>query len=273
MVTVPPYDSRGNCGGLTSSINAGLSLVYDCRIYMVSGGVHTIHVRVDDKNQIIEPNEVDNLYGPVELNVGGPTPTPTRTPTGAPTETPVPATPVPTSTNTPLPTDTATPTSMPLPTDTPTATSTPQPTDTPTVTPLPTDTPVPTDTATATPTFTPVPPTNTPVPSFPDLVIDHISVDPSEPTTDDDIYVEVYVKNQGNTEADWSTVAVFINGNPEDDGMISSLDPNETKSEELHVQELPAGEYQINIVADSDEEVTEADEGNNSYSFTLTVTE
>jgi hypothetical protein len=94
--------------------------------------------------------------------------TPTATPTGTPSATPT-ATATATSTSTPTATGTFTATPTGTSTATPTATHTDTPTTTPTVTHTATPTGVPSDTPTA--TDTPVPPTDTPVPIKPVIVL------------------------------------------------------------------------------------------------------
>jgi M6 family metalloprotease-like protein len=120
-------------------------------------------------NTPVPPTELPTLVPtntplpPTATSTGTPTNTP-QPPTSTPTRTPVPPTTAPTQppTHTPLPptaTHTHTPTNTTIP-----ATATSRPSDTalpPTHTPAPTDTSLP---PTSTSTFTPLPPTNTPIP-------------------------------------------------------------------------------------------------------------
>ncbi|MCK4817942.1 hypothetical protein KA005_19380, partial [bacterium] len=98
----------------------------------------------------------------------------------------------------------------------------------------------------------------------PDLVIESISHEPSEPMTQDEITFTVIVKNIGIETAGVSTLATWVGGEtfPETYS-VEPLGPDESyeiqRSEVLNVAQF----YQITAEADFDDDVTERDEENN----------
>ena len=229
-----------------------------------------------------------------------PTGVPTETPTGAPTTTPQPtdeptteptAIPTPVDTATPVPTDipTATPVDTPVPTDEPTPLPTPLPTDEPTA--IPTATPVP-PTATFTPVVPPTDeptatPTDEPPPTGVDLVIDGLEVTQAIQDVNNSVplvsgrgtYVRVFARVLNGT-ADNVTVAITGSRGGQPLGTVDSSQqavsssPTRGDASSTFNIALPSnwlsGNVNIQATVDSQGAISEANEGNNTYSLDLT---
>lgn len=98
----------------------------------------------------------------------------------------------------------------------------------------------------------------------PDLIIDSISHEPSEPTTQDEITFTVTVKNIGIRNAGESTLSLRVGGETHPETYsVEPLSPNESyeiqRTDVLNIAQY----YQITAEADIDDDVEERDENNN----------
>lgn len=146
--------------------------------------------------------------------------------------------------------------------------------------PTATWTPRPPVTATFVPTWTPLPPpTATTIPLPPDLVIASITgpesvVIPAGETSVSEMY-QVVISNTGgsNTGRFNNTLAIAPPGGaPQDLGVVADLGPQESISLSITVVFTAPGDYILTARADSDAEVEELSEVNNTGTISVAVT-
>ncbi|HFD40923.1 MAG TPA: FHA domain-containing protein [Anaerolineae bacterium] len=202
-------------------------------------------VSVDVHNQAAESNE-DNNHFAQQL------PVPTLPPTCTP--------PPPDSTDTPTPPPTRTPPPTPTPTRTPPPTATPTPTLTPTPSPTPT------------PTFTPTP---TEVPPQYDLYVRRMDFS-NNPTVGETIEMTVMIATSINPPGGplfpashfrWRQGPAY----PWQEEVCPESTTSAACVKTVSFTYSTAGDYLVEVEADSRNEVRETDEGNNARSWTLTI--
>ena len=135
----------------------------------------------------------------------------------------------------------------------------------PTTTPSPVSVPVALD-RTPTPRPAIIEPTAT---LAPDLVIDHVSLEPSRPAVGDSVNFEVIVKNQGTGVSGPSDVTISLPGTDRDGPLgidIPELEPGMSVGETFE-WELHGGEPRAVVVVDPRNIVAELDETNNKRTF------
>ncbi len=110
----------------------------------------------------------------------------------------------------------------------------------------------------------------------PDLVVDSLTHEPANPTTDDNIEFTAVVKNIGDATAGASILSFKIGGEspsaPEALFSVPALTPGATATFE-RVLDLVAQNYQNTAVADFNQAVAESNENNNTTLDFFTVTE
>ncbi len=102
----------------------------------------------------------------------------------------------------------------------------------------------------------------------PDLIIKDITLSPENPAIGDSVKFTFTIKNQGTEEAGASRVAYYIDDNYIQSDSISSLNAGVSVTKTL-TWEAQGGSHVIKAIADSNEQVAESDETNNTKTFTL----
>ena len=112
--------------------------------------------------------------------------------------------------------------------------------------------------------------------SGPDLVVDSLTHEPANPTTDDNIEFTAVVKNAGDVVAGSSTLMFAIGGETPGSSntlfSIGVLQPGESETV-VRTANLIAQSYINTATADFEQDVTESNEGNNTTTDSYTVTE
>lgn len=131
------------------------------------------------------------------------------------------------------------------------------------------------------PTSTPLPPpTNTAIPGVPDLIVPNIAIDAiiEIPNGETEITVEVTitVKNDGNAETGQFDVILTIERNGFDDviydvATVGTLDPGAIVTLTQDVVFDAADDYDVQVDADPDNDITESGEFNNRADTTIEV--
>ncbi len=145
----------------------------------------------------------------------------------------------------------------------------------PTPTPYFTPTPIPTSTL----TLTPQPPTATPVPGFPDLVVTNLglvggnTIQLGSGNTPVTATVSVTITNTGASAATQFNNVINLNppGTDQPLGVVSGLNPGESIVLNISLTFNTAGNYTLQVKADSDSQITETSEVNNNALTTVTV--
>ncbi|HVU10999.1 MAG TPA: CARDB domain-containing protein, partial [Phototrophicaceae bacterium] len=145
----------------------------------------------------------------------------------------------------------------------------------PTPTAYYTPTPIPTSTL----TLTPQPPTATPVPGFPDLVVTNLglvggnTIQLGAGNTPVTATVSVTVTNTGASAATQFNNVINLNppGTDQPLGVVSGLNPGESIVLNISLTFNTAGNYTLQVRADSDSQITETSEVNNNALTTVTV--
>ncbi len=129
---------------------------------------------------------------------------------------------------------------------------------------------------TATVSITVTPPASQP-PDF-EITNSGISFSSDNPTNLDIISITAIVRNVGGAKAEILKIA-FFDGNPASGGIqigdgivFNNIAPQATATAGMQAM-LPAGSHEIYVLADPDNNVSEADEANNSASKSITVSE
>ena len=135
----------------------------------------------------------------------------------------------------------------------------------------------PTNQSTTAPTLTPVPTatsgnTNT---GTPDLIVAGITGDksiivPSGVSSTTESY-KVTIRNTGTGSASQFTTTMFVNGTEQDLGVIAGLPANATQDFNVQIEFNQSGTYKLEVVADSDSQVTELSEVNNRGEISVSV--
>jgi subtilase family serine protease len=108
----------------------------------------------------------------------------------------------------------------------------------------------------------------------PDLVVESLTHEPSNPTNIDTITIKAVVKNTGDTTASLSTLEIEIEGEITPATYpIPALLPDETFEVEREVTLSTPDTYQVTATADVDDDVAESDETNNTATDTIDVIE
>jgi uncharacterized protein (TIGR02145 family) len=107
----------------------------------------------------------------------------------------------------------------------------------------------------------------------PDLTITGCTYSPLNPTTLDEITFSAVIKNIGNSTADASQLLFKVGGeNTPPTFDIPSLDVDQTYSISRKLTLSRALNYQITVTIDPDNQISELNEGNNSFILQVTVT-
>lgn len=106
--------------------------------------------------------------------------------------------------------------------------------------------------------------------SGPDLIIDKITLSPTEPALGNDITIIIAVKNQGDTTAESSHVTCYV-----DDAIIKTeaigyLAPG-ISTTILFTWTAVQGEHTIKAIADAGGKITESNENNNMVTYAITT--
>ena len=113
----------------------------------------------------------------------------------------------------------------------------------------------------------------------PDLVVSKVTFTPANPTTAEEIYILIEVKNQGTVPADFPGGTFWEASLPGGGGIGGSknpcsIAPGETVTGGGRLAasgKLAAGTYAVRVVADPENKVAEANETNNESSYNLVV--
>lgn len=124
------------------------------------------------------------------------------------------------------------------------------------------------------------------LPQLPDLIIESIEVDPTDPTDEDALSFTVTVKNIGTVAADASEVRLTVEevecgecGDVDEVREVPALDPGESVEVVIDSYDcegscdifLSPSDYVARATADDDEKIDEADEDNNTAELEFTV--
>jgi len=102
----------------------------------------------------------------------------------------------------------------------------------------------------------------------PDLIVKDIAMSPENPAIGDTVTFTFTIKNQGTEEAGVSRVTYYIDDNYIQSDSISSINAGVSVTKTL-TWEAQGGSHVIKAIADSNEQVAETDEANNTRTFTL----
>ena len=113
----------------------------------------------------------------------------------------------------------------------------------------------------------------------PDLIVSKATFTPANPTTAEEIYILIEVKNQGTAPADFPggtfwNVILPGGGGIGGSKSLCSIAPGETVTgggRLAAIGRLAPGTYAVRVVADPENKVAEADETNNESSYNLVV--
>lgn len=109
-----------------------------------------------------------------------------------------------------------------------------------------------------------------PATSTPDLVIETITWSPADPSMGETVTFTVTIKNQGSSLAGSSRVAYYIDDVYLTSSYVSPIDSG-AKTTKTFTWKAQAGSHDIKAVADSDHEVTESNEANNTKTYSFSV--
>lgn len=104
----------------------------------------------------------------------------------------------------------------------------------------------------------------------PDLVVQDITLSPENPILGDTVTFTVTIKNQGTEEAGPSRVAYYIDGTYLASEYMDPIAAGTTVTKTF-TWKPQVGSHTVTAVADSSEQVTEADENNNTKAFTFST--
>lgn len=96
-----------------------------------------------------------------------------------------------------------------------------------------------------------------------DLIVDRFDFNPPFPKAGDRVFLDVKVKNQGNSPATFFNVGVDGTGLPLTDQRVTLLEPQGEKTLRFGPVKMNPGSYSYTATADNRHEVVESDEGNN----------
>ena len=102
-------------------------------------------------------------------------------------------------------------------------------------------------------------------PLIPDLTIGAITWSPTSPSIGETVTFSVPVRNQGSGRAGTSRIYLYVDGSPQSDRLISSID-GESTSIQTFTWEAVSGTHTIKAVADKNDQVMEINENNNEQS-------
>ena len=127
-------------------------------------------------------------------------------------------------------------------------------------------------------TTTPQPPTKTPVPGLPDLVVTNLSLvgDPLVLNGGANVTgtFSVTVTNTGASPTTQFNNIINVSPPASPDtplGVVASLNPGESIVLNISLTFTTAGDYTLQVFSDSDSQITEVSEVNNKASITVTV--
>ena len=104
----------------------------------------------------------------------------------------------------------------------------------------------------------------------PDLVVQDIALSPANPSIGDAVTITVTIKNQGTAAAGSSRIAYYIDDIFQASGDINQVNPGATAANTF-TWTAQVGSHTIKAVADSDAQVAESDETNNTRTFIFTT--
>ena len=104
--------------------------------------------------------------------------------------------------------------------------------------------------------------------TYPDLVVQNITLSPASPSIGDTLTFTVSVKNQGGTRANPSHVCFYIDGSLRGSKEVQGIDAGATMTNTF-TWTAKTGSHTIKAVADSDSEVAESNETNNERTVTF----
>jgi hypothetical protein len=105
---------------------------------------------------------------------------------------------------------------------------------------------------------------------LPDLTVDSISFTPTSPTEGNNVKINTNIKNTGEYGATHFTVEFKLDGNFSSSKIIS-LSANESTDLEFTWYSAQEGSHTIEIIADSDNNISESNEDNNEKSTSISV--
>ncbi|MFY1113205.1 MAG: CARDB domain-containing protein [Methanosarcinaceae archaeon] len=108
--------------------------------------------------------------------------------------------------------------------------------------------------------------------TYPDLVIEDFTANPSNPEPGETVILTTIVKNQGNEKSDETDLTYYIAGSGIGKGIVPELEPE--SSLEISFPWIPETEETVNILAwaDAGNQVEESNEWNNEKTVSLEVT-
>jgi len=109
-----------------------------------------------------------------------------------------------------------------------------------------------------------------PATSTPDLIIETITWTPPDPSMGETVTFTVTIKNQGSSLAGSSRVAYYIDDVYLTSSYVSPIDSG-AKTAKTFTWKAQTGSHDIKAVADSDHEVTESNEVNNTETYSFSV--
>jgi hypothetical protein len=105
--------------------------------------------------------------------------------------------------------------------------------------------------------------TTKPQAEAPDLVVDRFDFSPAFPKAGDRVYLDVKVKNTGNSPASGFHVSVDGTALPLTEQKVKVLEPQSEKTLRFGPVKMNPGSYSYTATADNRQEVVESEEGNN----------
>jgi PGF-pre-PGF domain-containing protein len=108
--------------------------------------------------------------------------------------------------------------------------------------------------------------------TFPDLVIEGLTAEPTNPEPGDTVTITAVVKNQGTGKSGETDLVYYIAESETEERTIPELEPESSSSVSFAWTPNTEGTVDIRVHADSGGHVSESDEGNNEKTISIEVT-
>lgn len=105
----------------------------------------------------------------------------------------------------------------------------------------------------------------------PNLVVSSVTTSPGDPQPDDQTTVNATIENEGLEDAGNFTVLFELDDGTLATARVDGLDGGQTTTVETDAWEATVGNHTVNVTADADDEVDEADEEDNTETITVEV--
>ena len=102
--------------------------------------------------------------------------------------------------------------------------------------------------------------------SLPDLTIDSFLVH-SQPKAGEQLNITIQIKNVGKYMAKNFRIDILLDTNIIDSRSVAILDPNQSYTIDMKINNLPAGQHDLKVITDAANDVFETNEDNNIYNY------